>query len=113
MQVAIRTVFRVLRTVCRCYKIRTSFRVLLEMGFRMVYNDITTSGKRGGKEYGMALVCINGAKECCGCGNCFENGDNSQYMCQFCGKALGRDERYKNSLFEVLCSKCLLRLHKV
>jgi hypothetical protein len=86
---------------------------LLENVLTLVYNGITTSGKRGGKEYGMALVCINGAKECCGCGDCLENGGNSQYVCQFCGRELNRDERYKSSIFEVLCSKCLLRLHKI
>jgi hypothetical protein len=34
-------------------------------------------------------------------------------VCQFCGRELNRDERYKSSIFEVLCSKCLLRLHKI
>ena len=66
-----------------------------------------------GKEYGMALVCIDSTKECCGCGNCLENDGYKWHYCQFCGEALGRDDAYKDMLFEFLCRECLLTLHKL
>lgn len=61
----------------------------------------------------MALVCRNGGKECCGCGNCRENGDFEHLQCHFCGEALDGDDGYRDSLFAVLCLECLLRLHKL
>ena len=66
---------------------------------------------RNGKEYGMALVCENGAKECCGCGNCRADSASLRRHCHFCGDALDGDEGYRDSVFEVLCLECLLSLH--
>ena len=75
---------------------------------------MVTQSERGGEaKNGMALVCKNGAKECCGCGECLENDRIAELECHFCGKRLDEDEGYRDLLFAVLCLECLMKLHRL
>ena len=61
----------------------------------------------------MALVCKNGSKECCGCGECCENDTDIMLKCRFCGTEVSEDEGYRDLLFAVLCLDCLAKLHRL
>ena len=57
----------------------------------------------------MAIICINGCKECDGCMACYEN---NVIYCGECTQALTEDECYEDEHHSVLCKDCLLLLHK-
>ena len=64
----------------------------------------------------MAMICVNGCKECDGCMACQDCGDEpttSDYCCE-CGCEIGHNEpRYKDRLNDLLCEECLLMLHRI
>ena len=61
----------------------------------------------------MAIACENGAKECCGCGECMGNNRRSPERCSVCGAVVEEEEAYTDMFFEVLCLKCLKNVHKL
>ncbi len=52
----------------------------------------------------MALVCINGGKECTGCGRC-----EPAPECSSCQVAIGRGQEYYEGTFGVICAACVGR----
>ena len=57
----------------------------------------------------MAMICVNGCKECNGCMACYE--ENLEFCCE-CARDLPSDECYEDEQNLVLCKDCLLLLHK-
>ena len=61
----------------------------------------------------MALACVNGAKECSGCFECREEGENeAKPCCSVCGFRIADGEVYTDLLYDKLCIECLKALHK-
>ena len=61
----------------------------------------------------MALVCVNGAKECCGCFQCREEDSGEAVsFCSLCGKRIDDGEEYTELFYSTLCLECLKALHK-
>jgi len=54
----------------------------------------------------VALVCENGAKECCGCGECGVGSENEKLCCSVCRKALADGEGRIASVYGILCAEC-------
>ena len=62
----------------------------------------------------MALVCKNGAKECCGCGCCDRFGESNEVLeCQRCGEELASGEGYGDAMYATLCLECLKLLYRL
>ncbi len=71
----------------------------------------THRGKRQTKGgTGVGLTCRNGGKECDGCGECASQKDGR--FCGRCGEGLGDGETYSDLFYDVLCLRCLMKLHK-
>lgn len=51
----------------------------------------------------MAMICVNHARECEGCMDCYEDVDLMIYDCEWCGKPVYYDD-YINGIF--LCKEC-------
>lgn len=54
----------------------------------------------------MALRCIWGTKECCGCGECQDVGKNRAF-CELCRDEIPKGENsFSVSFYQTLCLKC-------
>lgn len=57
----------------------------------------------------MAMICVDGCKECTGCMACQTYPDEP--ICDECCRVI-KDELYEDDYHTTLCGECLLMLHR-
>lgn len=61
----------------------------------------------------MAFPCINGARECDGCGGCKSFEDDEEMNCCLCGRGMAASDAYEDLQYSPICLSCLKLIHKL